>query len=203
VVAASASLWCPAARRWHDAAFASARERLDEGKFAMPKHALLAAAALAVGFAVPAAAPPRMTASALAAPAHNPVERAVVRRVNAVRRFAGLPGLRLDRRLARAADEGSAAILRADVFSHAPDGRPMATRVRHRLPARLVGETIAWAAPGARARAEAVVDQWLSSPRHRAALLDGRFRRAGVARRQGHLGASPAKVTTLTLASAR
>ncbi len=169
----------------------------------MPKHPMLAAAALAVGFAAPAAAPPRIASSALAAPGHNPVERAVVRRVNAVRRFAGLPGLRLDRRLGHAADEGAAAILRADVFSHAPDGRPMATRVRHRLPARLVGETLAWATPGARAEAGAVVEQWLRSPPHRAALLDARFRRAGVARRQGRLGPRPAKVTTLTLASAR
>jgi uncharacterized protein YkwD len=169
----------------------------------MPKHALLAAAALVVGLALPASAPPAITATAAASPGHSPLERAVVRRVNAVRRFAGLGRLRPDERLARAADEASAAILRVDVFSHAPDGRPMATRVRRRLAARLVGETIAWAAPGVRARASAVVGQWLSSPPHRAALLDRRFRRVGVARRRGHLGVTPARVTTLTLASAR
>ena len=169
----------------------------------MPKHVLLAAVVVAAALALPAAAPSALTTTAAAAAGHNPVERAVVRRVNAVRRFAGLRRLRLSRGLGRAADQGSAAILDADVFSHTPDGRPMATRVRTHVRAQVVGETIAWATPGVHACAGAVVRAWLESPPHRAALLDGRFRRVGVARRDGWLGPRVAKVTTLTLASAR
>ena len=87
----------------------------------MPKHVLVAAA-LVVGVALPAAAPAAIVSTADAATGHEPVERAIVRRVNAVRRRVGLRRLRLSPRLGRAADVQSADIVRTGVVSHtSPD----------------------------------------------------------------------------------
>ena len=169
----------------------------------MPKRALLAAVLLVAAVAVPAAAPPAFTASATAAPGHGALERAVIARVNAIRRHIGVRRLRLHRGLGRAADRQCAAILRTDVFSHTPDGRPVGPRLRRFVGARAVGETLAWSTPGPGSDAAAVVAMWMASPGHRAALLSARFRRAGVGRRHGSLGATPAAVTTVALASAR
>ena len=169
----------------------------------MPKRALLAVALFVVAIAVPAAAPSAITPVAGAAAGHGDLERAIIARVNAIRRQVGVRRLRLHRGLGRAADRQCAAILRTDVFSHTPDGRPVGPRLRRFVGAQAVGETLAWSTPGPRSHAAAVVAMWMDSPGHRAALLSGRFRRAGVGRRLGTLGATHAAVTTVTLASAR
>ncbi len=169
----------------------------------MLKHAVPAAALIAVALAVPAAAPSAITPAAAASARHGGLERAVVHRVNAIRRLLGIRALRLSRGLGRAANAQSAAILGTDRFSHTPRGTTVGARVRRFVRARAVAEAIAWSTPGAHAGADGVVGQWLRSPPHRALLMDGRFRRAGVGRVHGRLGSTRAAVTTFNLATAR
>jgi uncharacterized protein YkwD len=85
-------------------------------------------------------------------------------------------------RLARAADRHSRSMARRNTLTHAP---ALAARVSHK---RLVGETVAWMPRGTRGVARRVVEAWLASPGHRAALMDGRFHRVGVGRRMGRSG---------------
>jgi uncharacterized protein YkwD len=171
----------------------------------MPFRRTLPAAGITVAaLAVPAVAPVAITTSAEASPRTDRLERAVIRKVNVVRRQHGLRKLRTSRALARAADSHSREMLRHDVVSHnSPDGTPMSRRVRRFVRARHVGETIAWVSAGTRGQANFVVNAWMRSPSHRAALLTPSFSRVGVSRRRGKLGAGRAAVTTLNLASKR
>jgi uncharacterized protein YkwD len=139
-----------------------------------------------------------------AASAHqDAVERAIVERINAIRAQHGVPRLRVSRALSRAADAKAREILRSDRFSHtSPDGTPMAVRVRRYVKARAVGETIA-ATTHLERQATMIVRAWMSSPGHRATLLSRTYRRIGVGRRHGRLGAQRATVFAADLASAR
>ena len=110
------------------------------------------------------------------------VERAIARMLDYVRVTNGRRPLHSDRRLARIADRHSASMARRNVLTHAP---PLAARVSRR---RIAGETVAWMPRGTRGLAHRVVAAWLASPPHRAALMDGRFRRIGIARRRGGSG---------------
>jgi uncharacterized protein YkwD len=123
-------------------------------------------------------------------------ERAVVRAINRARAAHGLRALRTHRRLARAADAHSRSMLRADYFSHGA----FSQRVRRYVSLRRVGETIAMTS---RCRARKVVRMWLNSPPHRAVLLSGGFRRVGVGRRKGMLGATRACLVTADFGSRR
>ena len=123
-------------------------------------------------------------------------ERTVIRAINRARAAHGLRGLRANRRLARAADSHSRDMLRSDFFSHGA----FAQRVRRYASFRRIGETIAMTT---RCSARTVVRMWLNSPPHRAVLLSGRFRRVGVGRRLGRLGASRACLVTADFASRR
>jgi uncharacterized protein YkwD len=160
-----------------------------------------ATAALSVVFAVPAVAPAHAGASA---PHQDRVERAVLKKVNAIRAGYGLQRLRTSGALMRSADEKSIEILRTNVLSHSsPDGTPMDQRVRRYVRARVVGETIAFVSTKTRHQAHVIVDNWMASPSHRAAILTPAFRRAGLGRQRGALGGGRAAVVTLNLASAR
>jgi uncharacterized protein YkwD len=169
-----------------------------------PTRLLVTASVIAVALALPAAAPAPITSSAEARVRHDRVERAVVRKVNAIRRTHRLRPLRTSRGLARAADRHSLDLLRADVVSHtSPDGTPMPRRVRRYVRARAVGETIAWVDVRTARQAQVIVQAWMASPAHRAALLSARFRRVGVGRRKGVMRGVRTTVTTLNLASKR
>ncbi len=123
-------------------------------------------------------------------------ERAVMRAINRARSSHGQRGLRAGRSLARAADAHSSNMLRADFFAHGS----FAQRVRRYVRVRSVGETIAMTS---RCSARTVVRMWLNSPSHRAVLLSGRFRRVGIGRRLGRLGATRACLVTADFASRR
>lgn len=123
-------------------------------------------------------------------------ERTVVRAINRARSAHGLRGLRSHRRLARAADYHSRSMLRSDFFSHGD----FTSRVRRFVSLRRIGETIAMTS---RCSARKVVRMWLNSPPHRAVLLSRGFRRIGVGRRKGALGATRACLVTADFGSRR
>jgi uncharacterized protein YkwD len=96
--------------------------------------------------------------------------------MNAVRAAHGLPPLRLDRRLTRAARSHTADMFRHGFFSHGRVGpRLRAFHVR----AQRVGENLAWGS-GSFASVDSIVGRWLASPPHRANLLRPGFRRVGI-----------------------
>lgn len=106
-------------------------------------------------------------------------ERAVVDRVNAVRAHRGLAPLALDRRLSASAARHSQRMQARGVLAHRlPGEAPLASRLRWAVGGALVGEVVAWRARGA--RSAQLVRSWMDSPPHRAVLLSGRFRSAGV-----------------------
>jgi uncharacterized protein YkwD len=123
-------------------------------------------------------------------------ERAVVRAINRARAAHGLRALRSHRRLARAADAHTRSMLRSDYFSHGA----FSSRVRRYVSFRRIGETIAMTT---RCSARKVVRMWLNSPPHRAVLLTSGFRRIGVGRRKGRLGATRACLVTADFGSRR
>ncbi len=157
--------------------------------------------AAATALAAPMVAVPAPPASA--AKAHDRLEAAIVREINAVRSREGLRALCASRPLARVASRHSREQLRRGAISHTSlGGSSPALRVRGATRAQAVGETIAFL-PGSAARAAQVVRLWLASPPHRAALLTPTYRRVGVGRGTGRLGASAGTVVTANFASAR
>lgn len=109
------------------------------------------------------------------------VERAITKMLNFIRVASGQPALHTNGRLARAADRHSFSMARRNTLTHAP---PLQARVSRRL----AGETVAWMPRGTHGVARKVVEAWLASPAHRAALMDGRFHRVGIGRRMGRSG---------------
>jgi uncharacterized protein YkwD len=99
-----------------------------------------------------------------------------------IRAASGRPVLHTSGRLARIADRHSASMARRNVLTHAP---ALNARISRRG---VVGETVAWMPRGTQQVARRIVQAWLASPPHRAALMDGRFHRVGVGRRQGKSG---------------
>jgi uncharacterized protein YkwD len=123
-------------------------------------------------------------------------ERAVVHAINRARASYGLRRLHAGRRLARVADVHSRSMLRSDFFSHGA----FSQRVRRYVSFRRIGETIAMRS---RCSARGFVRMWLNSAPHRAVLLSRGFRRVGVGRRTGRLGARRACLVTADFASRR
>ena len=97
-------------------------------------------------------------------------------RIAALRALAGVGELRDNRVLREAAAEHAARICREGAVRHEVDGANPEVRLRRRgIVARVVGEVVA------RARDEdAAFDALLSSPSHRAAIVDRRFTDVGV-----------------------
>jgi uncharacterized protein YkwD len=131
------------------------------------------------------------------------VERAVFHQLNSIRAQNGLRPLRRSRGLARAADVKAREVTRTQILSHdSPNGTSMQSRVRKYVKARTVGETIGYV-PARSRQANAIVDAWMASPSHRQALLSPAFRRMGVGRRKGSMGASRVAVIAVDLASSK
>jgi uncharacterized protein YkwD len=127
-------------------------------------------------------------------------ERAMIRHVNAFRASHGLPRVRASRRLSRAADTHSRDMVERSFFSHdSSDGTPFNLRVRRFAFALGVGEALAALAQDG---AAAIVGTWIDSPPHRAILLGGQYRRIGIGRRWGSLGAGPMALVTADFATA-
>ena len=161
------------------------------------RRTTLVVVGLTLGCALPAA--PAEAGSAK----QDRVERAVFKKVNAIRAQHGLRKLRRHRGLARAADAKAEEIAATQVLSHSsPDGTSMDERVRRYVRARHLGETLGYVSAGSR-QAQRIVDSWMASPSHRDALLSPVFRRAGVGRRKGRVGPSRIAVVALDLASAK
>lgn len=126
--------------------------------------------------------------------------RALVRAVNQQRVARGLPRLTALRRLSRSAAGHTLDQLRHDVITHdGTNGTPFAARIGQ-LGFKEAGEVIAWLPNGTNARARAVVRLWMSSPPHRADLLDRQYRRIGIGRRRGALGRQGGVLVTADLA---
>jgi uncharacterized protein YkwD len=119
--------------------------------------------------------------------------------LNQQRAQARLAPLASDRRLARAARRYSQAMVRERFFDHvSPQGSTLDQRVRAaRYSERTVGETIGWGA-GDLAGPAAIVQGWMSSPPHRAIIMDGRFRDVGL----GIAAGSPAGTVDATTVTA-
>jgi uncharacterized protein YkwD len=124
--------------------------------------------------AAPAPAP--TTTTAPPPPAPSP-EEVVVALANADRAEAGCPPLRIDGRLARAAQEHSDAMAALDFFSHtSPDGTTASERMEAAGYPQPGGENIA---QGQRS-AQEVHDAWMGSDGHRRNILDCDFAAVGV-----------------------
>ena len=167
----------------------------------MTRTAFIVAAALS---AVLALAP-----AASAGPRLNATEREVIQRLNNARALHGLGSLRPARGLNRAADRHSRDMLVRDFFDHpSSDGTPFDERVRRYARAGMVGEWLGILRPARHASrpdrhggAATVVQIWLTSPAHRAIVLDPRLTRVGLARRWGTLGSTRTAVVTADFAS--
>jgi uncharacterized protein YkwD len=101
-------------------------------------------------------------------------EASLVNTMNAARTSRGLPPVRVDFRLVRAARGHSADMMRRQYFAHGSvAGRALAAGARGPL----FGEDLAW---GTGVTPQWVVNRWLASPGHRAVLLRPGFRRVGI-----------------------
>jgi uncharacterized protein YkwD len=101
-------------------------------------------------------------------------ESALLSKMNAVRAGYGLPRLRVDYHLVRAARGHSADMMNRQYFAHgAVAGRALSAGARGPV----FGEDLAWATG---LTPDWVVSTWLTSPSHRAVLLRRGFRRVGL-----------------------
>ena len=100
-----------------------------------------------------------------------------MRAMNEYRAQHGLPKLRQQRGLARAADAHSAAMLRQNALKHGDYSKRVRRYVRR---VSRVGENLAWM-QGCNPRD--IVAMWARSSGHRGVMLSRSFRRVGVAQR--------------------
>lgn len=105
--------------------------------------------------------------------------------MNQRRRAHGLRKLRHDPRLERAAQRHSQSMDRSNYFSHSsPGGSSPLSRIRSTgylsgASSWGIAENIRWGSQG-RGSPKTAVNQWMRSPSHRAAILSGSYREAGV-----------------------
>ena len=99
----------------------------------------------------------------------------VVAAINEARAAHGLPPLRVDPRLQRAARAHSTDMVRRNYFAHGPFASRLA---RYGVRGPRFGENLAWGV-GSAGDAREVVRRWLASPPHRANVLRRGFRRVG------------------------
>jgi uncharacterized protein YkwD len=123
-------------------------------------------------------------ACAVAAPAQSTVvqdARTMRALVSATRAQHGLRPLRFSPLLDRSALLKAEAIRRCGSLSHTPCGTPV-TRTFQQVGYRYasIGENLAWGT-GTLASPQSIVNAWLTSPGHRANLLNTRWRDAGLA----------------------
>lgn len=152
-------------------------------------------AALAAVVVLCAYAPAGASAAGAACPGANlrpapgdasAVDRATLCLVNAIRRSQGLRALRANRFLGKVAGSQVATMVRWDYFADVrPSGQtPLSLVSVTHYPAHTagyaVGQNIAWGT-GSFASPEHIVAEWMASPPHRAIILTGYYRDAGVA----------------------
>jgi len=118
----------------------------------------------------------------------------MVRKVNQVRVWHGLPKLRYSPRLARSANGWGSHLISTDRFRHT--GIRASARFRH------VGEILAYHR-GWRLKRSGTVRRWLASPGHRAAILSPTFRYVGAGRSRGYLGRRRATMWVVQFAAHR
>jgi uncharacterized protein YkwD len=112
------------------------------------------------------------------------LERTVVARINEIRQARGLYGLRVNRRLAAAADFHSRDMGRRGYFAHSSaDGTVFWRRIQRFYASRgfrswSVGENLLWASDTY--AATFAVRQWMRSPPHRKNILTGAWREIGI-----------------------
>jgi uncharacterized protein YkwD len=124
-------------------------------------------------------------------------ESALLKEMNRVRAAHGLPPLRCDGHLERAARSHTTRMLTSGVFRH---GAFSSRLERFDVRSRVAGENLAWGS-GPYGTARAIVDAWLASPEHRANLLRKSFTRVGVGDRVGSFqGYADAHVVTADFA---
>lgn len=103
--------------------------------------------------------------------------------LNAERARAGLPRLRSNGRLGRAARSMANLMVSKRFFAHdTPDGRSVLDRIKPTGYIRgswSLGENLAWGS-GALATPRAIVNGWMHSPGHRANIMRGKFRDIGI-----------------------
>jgi uncharacterized protein YkwD len=162
------------------------------------------AAVLALALAAPAGAhartstlvpPPGACAGETATAGSATQLRAMRCLVNSVRRHAGVPALRSNRTLARAARLKGRRIGACGQFTHEPCGEPFTAAFRAAgWRGATMGENIAWGTDW-KGSPRAVIDAWLQSPGHRANQLRRSFRLQGLAVRTVVLpGVGPARL---------
>jgi uncharacterized protein YkwD len=148
-------------------------------------------AAVATIFALATAAPShaatragcaRAAQASIADAAPRVVGSAVLCLVNAERGAHGLRALAGSAPLRTAAERYSREMVARSFFDHvSPSGSTLSSRVRvagYRN-GRTLGETIGWGT-GTLATPASIVSGWMNSPPHRAVILNGRIREAGV-----------------------
>jgi uncharacterized protein YkwD len=127
-------------------------------------------------------------------------ERGVIKRVNVLRAQRGLPALRADDRLARAARAHSRDMARRHFFDHpSSNGTSAYNRVRRYRRSKMIGETLAFA-PVGDATPAAIMKMWINSPPHLTVLTTAAFRRMGVARHRATLNGERVVLWTADLA---
>lgn len=116
-------------------------------------------------------------------------ELAIVRAVNHQRVIHGLRALRPTKGLTRLARSHSLDQMRHALVGHASsDGTSFDGRLARIGKFKVSGEVVSWTSAGRRATAARVVRMWMTSPSHRAELLNPRFRTFGVGRARGARG---------------
>ncbi|MFN0155723.1 MAG: CAP domain-containing protein, partial [Gaiella sp.] len=105
-------------------------------------------------------------------------QRAMICLINWTRRHSGLGVLRRSHALAGAAAAKAHDIDTCNQFAHTPCGMPAFKRIKGRIRAGTMGETL-YAADSTDATAYAAYRAWLGSPGHRRVLLGRGFRAAG------------------------
>lgn len=125
----------------------------------------------------------------------TPAETTLLAVMNEARAAHGLPALKVDTALQRAAREHSRDMLVRGYFDH---GKFVARMQRHGVRARRVGENLAWSAGFRWARG--IVAMWLRSPHHRSNLLHAGFRRVGIATMRGDFAGSKVRMVTADFA---
>jgi uncharacterized protein YkwD len=139
-------------------------------------------------FAAPPALAEQACPAADATPA-NATKRQIVRatlcELNRERAHHGLRGLKLNKRLARAARRHAQDMARRNYFSHDTlGGGSFVDRIRREgylKGARTwtVGENLAWGSHG-HSRPVMIMRMWMNSPGHRANILSASFREIGI-----------------------
>jgi uncharacterized protein YkwD len=162
----------------------------------VPRVRLFTAAALLIsGSALVSAVPASSSscagalaeAQALSAPQ---LESSVTCLINEERAKAGLRSVRFNGRLRQAALSHSQDMVRRGYFEHtSPSGKTFVDRITaagytRRARRWLLGENLVWGRDS-ESTPQAMVDDWMGSPPHRANLLRARFREIGVAAVRG------------------